>query len=191
MEVSSTENPLHKNGTELARGGGNTMAGAAVAGGEDLSRNDEGQSVGAEVEDEVDETNEDDGDGVEAGVICAEDDSTGDGEEGPQNDEGEGQGLPARHVIAGKNEDERSKDGADAHGDHATFSRFDEGGVDGVASVVRVYGRGSQDVPCGDCVVVLNNTVDSLGVLNPKFGKCAWVSHPETVKCKVEKPPCE
>lgn len=44
---------LGDNGTDLAGGGGDTVASGSVAGGEALARNDEGGRVGAEVEEEL------------------------------------------------------------------------------------------------------------------------------------------
>jgi len=54
------EADLGNNGTELARGSRDTMAGRPVSGGEDLAGNDEGSGVGPEVLEEVGHTVEED-----------------------------------------------------------------------------------------------------------------------------------
>lgn len=50
-----TNDALGDDGTDLARGGGDTVGGRTVAGGEALAGNDEGGGVGAEVEEELSE----------------------------------------------------------------------------------------------------------------------------------------
>lgn len=60
-----TEADLRDDGAELAAGGGDTVRGRAVAGGENFPRDNEGGGVGAEVLEEIGEAvEEDEGFGV-------------------------------------------------------------------------------------------------------------------------------
>ena len=80
--TEGSNNDLSDNGTDLARGGGETVGGGAVAGREAFARDDEGGGVGAEVEEKLAENVETEFAARANDIVSETEDAEEDGEEG-------------------------------------------------------------------------------------------------------------